>query len=177
MLKSNIRLPRMYSANKICLHYSESAAIFSLRKQLRWIVNPVNTSYKETSEFLVEKWLIPTRVISSVPFGSFPGLFLNLRWSGRHRDFINFMVPELFAQLSLIQPGATIKGFHLLAQSVLSKMEKWLSNRRPTSWIHQSDSGLKFTPPAPHSPPHPYPVDSSRVPALGECIFRPAYLC
>lgn len=64
-------------------------------------MNPVNMLYKEMSEFFSGE-TIDSHSNDLCGFRIFTSLFLNLLWSGCNTDFINFMVPELFAQLSLM---------------------------------------------------------------------------
>lgn len=65
-------LPGIYLTNKICLNYSETPAMLSLRKQLGWIMNPVNMLYKEMSEFFSGETIDSHSQIISVAFEFLP---------------------------------------------------------------------------------------------------------
>lgn len=70
-------------------------------------MNPVMMLYEEMLEFFSEE-MIDSHSSNLRALRVFPGLFLRLWWRERGRDLIHFMVPGLWAQLSLNQPGATV---------------------------------------------------------------------
>lgn len=174
MHKSNILLPGIYLTSEICLSYSKSPAVPSLRKQLGWIRNPGKMPWKERQNISAEKCLIPTRAISCMHFG----FLLGSPWTyGEAGATVILLVSWCLNFCSAVFDLAW--GNHQsglpLAQSMLEKVEKALY-QRPTWWVHQRDLGLNAEV-LHYSPvPHPHPVALTEcLDLLGECILRPGY--
>lgn len=165
MHKSNILLPGIYLTSKICLNYSESPAMLSLRKQLWWIMNALKIPCKEMSENFSREMIDSHTNNLLCAFWIFTGLFLNLWGSSKYnRDCLNFMVPELL--LSCFDFAWSNHPCFTTSQVCALKKEKWLSVRthfvnspkRFWAWIQ------RFCSP----PPCPTPIPQAWLPSMAE---------
>lgn len=127
MHKSNILLLGIYLTSKICLNYSKSPAMLSLRKQLGWIMNAVKILWKGMSENFSREMIDSHTSNLLCAFWIFTRLFLNLWGSSEcNRDCLNFMVPELL--LSCFDFAWSNHQCFTTCLVYALKKEKWLSS-------------------------------------------------
>lgn len=162
MHKSNILLPGIYLRSKICLNYSESPAMLSLRKQLRWIMNALKILCKEMSGHFSREMIDSHTNNLLCAFWIFTGLFLNLWGSSKYnRDCLNFMVPELL--LSCFDFAWSNHQCFTTSPVYALKKEKWLSSKDPLCEFPKEILGLNSEVLQPSPMPHPHPTSLTSI--------------